>query len=58
MKKSIEDREIEFNILEEQKAKTRRIAETILEMIDEDYQTEHITSYINQHLIIANKSNL
>ena len=44
--------EISFSQL---KAKTRRLAETIIEMISEDYDNEDIKSYIEQHLIIDNK---
>lgn len=45
----------QFETITELKAKTRRIAETVIEMIDEDYTPEDIKSYITQHLIIANQ---
>ena len=54
--KQSEEKEIEFDMMVEQKTKTRRLAETIIEMIDEDYDSEDIKSYITQHLIIANKT--
>ena len=54
--KQSEVKEIEFDMMVEQKTKTRRLAETIIEMIDEDYDNEDIKSYITQHLIIANKT--
>jgi hypothetical protein len=42
--------------LMELKAMTRLIGENIVDMIDSDnYNNEDIKSYINQHLIIANR---
>ncbi len=38
---------------EELKTKIRRIGETLIEMLDEDYDHEDIESYIRQHLIVA-----